>query len=59
MLVLPSTFLTPIENAKVPIINLHPALPKQFDGANAIQRAHEAWMEGKIEKTGVMIHYVM
>lgn len=26
---------------------------------NAIQRAHAAWLEGKIDKTGVMIHDVI
>lgn len=26
---------------------------------NAIERAHAAWMEGKIDKTGVMIHDVI
>jgi hypothetical protein len=30
----------------------------EFDGAGAIERAHEAFMEGKISETGVMIHYV-
>jgi len=43
---------------KIPIINLHPALPGAFDGANAIARAHEAFQKGDIEKTGVMIHEV-
>jgi phosphoribosylglycinamide formyltransferase len=59
MLIVTPDFLNPMAQAKVPIINLHPALPKQFDGANAIQRAHQAWLEGSIDKTGVMIHYVM
>lgn len=26
---------------------------------NAIERAHAAWLEGKIDKTGVMIHKVI
>lgn len=26
---------------------------------NAIERAHAAWMDGKIDKTGVMIHDVI
>ncbi|PLB37735.1 uncharacterized protein BDW47DRAFT_117739 [Aspergillus candidus] len=43
----------------VEIINLHPALPGAFNGANAIERAHAAWLEGKIDKTGVMIHKVI
>ena len=32
----------------VPVINLHPALPGAFDGANAIERAYEAWKRGEI-----------
>lgn len=28
-------------------------------GQNAIERAHAAWLEGKIDKTGVMIHNVI
>lgn len=58
MSILADTFLDPLAEAHVPIINLHPALPGQFNGAKAIERAHEAWLEGKIEKTGIMIHYV-
>lgn len=38
------------------IINLHPALPGMFDGANAITRAFEAFQKGGINQTGVMIH---
>lgn len=45
--------------SSVPIINLHPALPGAFDGASAIERAFEAFQEGKIEKTGVMVHEVV
>ncbi|KAK4688757.1 phosphoribosylglycinamide formyltransferase, partial [Tremellales sp. Uapishka_1] len=43
----------------IPIINLHPALPQQFDGANAIGRAYEAFQKGEIAKTGVMVHRVV
>lgn len=35
-------------------INLHPALPGQFDGMNAIKRAFDA----KVKQTGVMVHEV-
>ncbi|GKZ25124.1 hypothetical protein AbraIFM66951_010897 [Aspergillus brasiliensis] len=59
MHVLSPRFLEPLEEAKINIINLHPALPGQFNGANAIDRAHAAWLEGKIDKTGVMIHKVI
>lgn len=45
----------------VPVINLHPALPGQFDGANAIDRAWNAFHapDSQITKTGVMIHRVV
>ncbi|EKC99448.1 phosphoribosylglycinamide formyltransferase [Trichosporon asahii var. asahii CBS 8904] len=43
----------------IPCINLHPALPGAFDGANAIGRAFEAGQKGDIEKTGVMVHRVI
>lgn len=43
----------------IPCINLHPALPGAFDGANAIGRAFEAGQKGEIEKTGVMVHRVI
>ncbi|KAI9934703.1 hypothetical protein ASPWEDRAFT_139672 [Aspergillus wentii DTO 134E9] len=59
MHVLSPKFLEPLEAARVSIINLHPALPGAFNGANAIERAHAAWLEGKIDKTGVMIHKVI
>ncbi|KAL1920981.1 uncharacterized protein VTP21DRAFT_11616 [Calcarisporiella thermophila] len=41
------------------VINLHPALPGQFDGANAIGRAFEAFQRGEIKETGVMVHQVI
>ncbi|CEJ60702.1 Phosphoribosylglycinamide formyltransferase [Penicillium brasilianum] len=59
MHILSPQFLSPLEKANVRIINLHPALPGAFNGVNAIERAHAAWMEGKIDKTGVMIHDVI
>ncbi|WRT63987.1 uncharacterized protein IL334_000914 [Kwoniella shivajii] len=43
----------------IPIINLHPALPGAFDGANAIGRAFEAFQTGGIQHTGVMVHRVV
>ncbi|KAJ2814529.1 phosphoribosylglycinamide formyltransferase, partial [Coemansia furcata] len=39
------------------IINLHPALPGELDGAHAIDRAHKEFEEGKRTKTGVMVHF--
>lgn len=41
------------------VINLHPALPGQFDGAHAIERAFEAAQKGEIKETGVMVHKVI
>ena len=43
----------------IPVINLHPALPGAFDGANAIERAYSAFQEGQISKSGVMVHHVI
>ena len=40
------------------VINLHPALPGTFPGTHAIERAFEAYWAGKIEHTGVMVHFV-
>jgi formyltetrahydrofolate-dependent phosphoribosylglycinamide formyltransferase len=38
------------------VINLHPALPGQFAGTHAIQRAFEAYQRGEIQHTGCMVH---
>jgi len=43
----------------VPVINLHPALPGAFDGANAIERAYEAFQKGEIQHSGAMVHRVV
>lgn len=40
------------------VLNLHPALPGAFPGADAIARAFDAYQQGKIEYTGVMVHKV-
>ncbi|MCB0085077.1 MAG: phosphoribosylglycinamide formyltransferase, partial [Caldilineaceae bacterium] len=40
------------------VINLHPALPGQFPGTDAIARAFSAYQAGTIQKTGVMVHLV-
>ncbi|WVW82126.1 hypothetical protein I302_104131 [Kwoniella bestiolae CBS 10118] len=49
----------PTQQFPIPIINLHPALPGAFDGANAIGRAFDAFNNGEIEHTGVMVHRVV
>jgi len=41
------------------VINLHPALPGQFDGVGAIKRAYEAYQRGEINHTGCMVYYVI
>lgn len=41
------------------VLNLHPALPGQFPGVHAIQRAYEAYQRGEIERTGVMVHWAV
>jgi phosphoribosylglycinamide formyltransferase 1 len=40
------------------VINLHPALPGQFPGLDAIARAFAAYKAGQIRETGVMVHVV-
>lgn len=41
------------------IINLHPALPHQFAGTHAIERAFAAYQAGEIDHSGCMVHYVI
>lgn len=59
MLILSLAFLDPIFKSKIPIINLHPALPGSFEGTHAIERSYKAGQDGLIEKGGCMIHYVI
>lgn len=40
------------------VINLHPALPGEFPGSDAIGDAWKAFEAGRIDRTGVMVHYV-
>jgi len=40
------------------VVNIHPALPGQFPGVHAIERAYRAFEKGEIERTGVMVHLV-
>jgi phosphoribosylglycinamide formyltransferase 1 len=40
------------------IVNLHPALPGTFPGTHAIDHAYEAYQQGEITQTGVMVHLV-
>lgn len=41
------------------VINLHPALPEQFSGTHAIERAYEAFQRGEITYSGCMVHYTI
>jgi formyltetrahydrofolate-dependent phosphoribosylglycinamide formyltransferase len=41
------------------VLNLHPALPGQFAGTHAIERAHDAFAAGTIAYTGCMVHRVI
>ncbi|KAK4114719.1 phosphoribosylglycinamide formyltransferase [Canariomyces notabilis] len=61
MYVFGKRFLDPLDAAGIKIINLHPALPGKYDGANAIERAFEDFQAGKLEngRTGIMVHYVI
>lgn len=43
----------------IDVINLHPALPGTFDGANATQRAYDAFQRGEILHSGAMVHRVV
>jgi phosphoribosylglycinamide formyltransferase 1 len=40
------------------VLNLHPALPGEFPGLHAIERAFEEWLAGSRTETGVMVHLV-
>jgi formyltetrahydrofolate-dependent phosphoribosylglycinamide formyltransferase len=41
------------------VINLHPALPGQFAGTQAIERAFAAYQIGEIAHSGCMVHAVI
>lgn len=40
------------------VVNLHPALPGELPGTNAIERAHAELVAGTRTRTGVMVHLV-
>ncbi|PJF44315.1 MAG: phosphoribosylglycinamide formyltransferase [Phototrophicales bacterium] len=56
MHILSSVFLEYFPNR---VINLHPALPNEFAGINAIERAFEAYQRGEIKQSGCMVHYAI
>lgn len=41
------------------VVNLHPALPGEFPGANAIDDAWQAHLNDGLERSGVMVHLVV
>ncbi|KAK0185753.1 phosphoribosylglycinamide formyltransferase [Armillaria mellea] len=43
------------EERSIPVISLHPALPGEFDRANAIEKAYEALQKGEIARSGAMV----
>lgn len=55
MRILTSEFLMSFPNR---VVNIHPALPGTFPGTGAIERAYEAFQNGLITETGVMVHLV-
>ncbi|CAK1367912.1 unnamed protein product [Cercospora beticola] len=59
MRILTPSFLDPIVEKGIPIINLHPSLPGDLVGAGCIERAWEEFEKKKRTKTGVMVHYVI
>jgi len=48
-----------LDRVTADVINLHPALPGQFAGTHAIERAYEAYQKGNIDHSGCMIHHVI
>ena len=56
MHILSPTFLEPFPQQ---VINLHPALPGEFVGVNAIERAYAAAQNGEINRSGIMVHYAI
>jgi phosphoribosylglycinamide formyltransferase-1 len=40
------------------VVNLHPALPGEFAGVRAIERAWQASVDDGLGRTGVMVHLV-
>jgi len=48
-----------LSRVRVPVLNLHPALPGEFPGTHAIERAHRAARQEGLARTGVMVHHVV
>jgi formyltetrahydrofolate-dependent phosphoribosylglycinamide formyltransferase/phosphoribosylaminoimidazole-succinocarboxamide synthase len=58
MLIVSPNFIDIMEQYKCSMINLHPALPGQFPGINAINRAWKSYQNNEITESGLMVHYV-
>ncbi len=56
MHILSPAFLNEFPNK---VINLHPALPGQFAGVQAIERAYAAFQRGDVSHSGCMVHHVV
>ena len=41
------------------VINIHPSLPGELVGADAIRRAYQEQTHGHRRRTGVMVHYIV
>jgi len=59
MLMVSENFINIMKKYNCSIINLHPALPGQFPGVNAIERAWTAYKENDITESGLMVHHVV
>ncbi len=55
MRILSNNFLACFPNR---VVNLHPALPGNFPGTDAIHRAFDSYQRGELTQTGVMVHLV-
>jgi phosphoribosylglycinamide formyltransferase 1 len=55
MRILPAEFLNRFPNR---VVNLHPALPGEFPGTHAIERALAEAKGGLRKETGIMVHLV-
>ncbi len=56
MHILSPAFLNEFPNM---VINLHPALPGQFAGVQAIERAYAAFQRGDVSHSGCVVHQVI
>lgn len=58
MLVVPDSFIDRMSKENSTMINLHPALPMQLAGTNAIERAWSQYEQGSRHQSGLMVHHV-